>query len=30
MNDELGTYRNVCVEKGPEYYDYENYEPTWR
>ncbi len=30
MQDELNPYRNVCLEKGTEYYDYENYTPTWR
>ena len=29
MNNELNGYRNVCIEKGPEYYDYENYIPVW-
>jgi casein kinase II subunit alpha len=29
MHDELTVYRNACVEKGPDYYDYENYTPTW-
>lgn len=29
MNDELATYRDVCIQKGPAYYDYENYTPVW-
>ena len=29
MHDELNSYRNACIEKGPDYYDYENYTPNY-
>jgi len=30
MEPERDPYKNVCVEKGESYYNYENYVPEWK
>ena len=29
MEEERIPYKNVCLEKGQEYFDYKNYKPEW-
>jgi hypothetical protein len=29
MEEERIPYRDVCIDKGPEYFDYKNYKPSW-